>query len=134
MSNANWWANKLGAPQQPQRQQQTHYVPPPGYVPPPQYVQPQQYEQPQQLAPDPNVPIHFMQALHTLGLRGGQARKNEGDSHCPSCGSQNVFMMSNGGAIQNSGNGNLVAPSSRCFECGWRPNGVVQGEQANWAS
>ena len=134
MSSADFWARKLGG--QPQQQQQAppaparpRPTPPQNYVPPQQYIPPQQEAQP---APSPDEKRSFVQAMNTWGLKGGQAQRQEAGSTCPSCGSGNMFQMSNAGALTSSVTGMMTAPSSRCFECGWRPNGMVQGQQSNW--
>jgi len=130
MSNSDWWSRKLGGTPQPQQQPyQRPYQQP--YAPPPQ--RPPYQQQAPVPQEDPSVPKTFIDALNTWGNKGGQALRSEGRNTCPNCGSANVFGMSNTGAVHNINSGMPARSSARCFECGWRENGVVQGEQSNWA-
>lgn len=131
MSNSDWWSRKLGGTPQPQqqpyqRQYQQTYAPPPQQPP----------YQPQHQAPvpqdDPTVPKSFMEALASWGAKGGAAVRSEGLGNCPSCGTTNVFGMTNTGSVSNQNSGVSARTSARCFECGWKENGVIQGDQSNW--
>ena len=132
MSNSDWWSRKLGGTPQPQqqpyqRQYQQTYAPPPQQPP---------YQQQQQQAPipqdDPAVPKSFMEALASWGAKGGAAMRSEGLGNCPSCGTTNVFGMTNTGSVINQNSGISARTSARCFECGWKENGVIHGDQSNW--
>ena len=90
MSNANWWANKLGA-QTPKQQQQQIPVAPPQQVP---YTPPQQ---------QPNVPVNYDPSSDQLVTKAVSARRND---RCPDCGSGNYF------APQGT-------QRMRCYDCGY---------------
>lgn len=131
MSNSDWWSRKLSGTPQPQqqpyqRQYQQTYAPPPQQPP---YQQQHQAPVPQD---DPTVPKSFMEALASWGAKGGAAMRSEGLGNCPSCGTTNVFGMSNTGSVSNQNSGVSARTSARCFECGWKENGVIQGDQSNW--
>jgi len=129
MSNSDWWSRKLGGTPQPQQQpyqrqyQQT-------YAPPPQ--QPPYQQQAPIPQDDPAVPKSFMEALASWGAKGGAAMRSEGLGNCPSCGTTNVFGMTNTGSVSNQNSGISARTSARCFECGWKENGVIHGDQSNW--
>ena len=132
MSNSDWWNRKLGSTTQPQPQQQPYQQP--------QQPQQQQYRQPpqqyQQEPPvyeeSPSTEKGLIEALNTWGLKGGQAMRQEGHNICPSCGSKNMFGMSNASSVHNINSGAMARAAARCFECGWRQDGTVQGDRSNW--
>ena len=138
MSNADWWARKLGnAP--PQHHAPQQYAPQPQYQPQPQQ---QQYQPPQPQGPpllaNGRLDVARMDD-DRLRLKDvakmwnkGEAARTEGSSNCPNCGSIHVFSMRNAGTVQNQNSGQLAGSSPRCFECGWKPNHAMQGDRSNW--
>lgn len=61
--------------------------------------------------------------------KGGEAMRREGNSSCPSCGSNLVFSRTGRGGTMVNGS----QPAPRCFECGW--NGLYdQGDQSSWSA
>ena len=137
---SDWWAKKLGAPQQ-------QY--PRGIVLPPTQPQPltQQPQMPQhpvqapqhptlypdgtgpdgkQHVLDPNLPAD---AEVTMGRamrlwKGGQAQRMEGNMACPSCGSATGYTAYSSVSGQR--------PRPHCFECGYNGH-FTQGLESSWA-
>lgn len=129
MSNADWYARRLGqqapAPQQRHAPVQPYYQQP---VAPNQYVQPQavpgQHQMPQ-APPPPGSVTHdnFMQMA--AQWRGGPAMRTD-PGGCPSCGSPRYYSRS-------KKNSRDPAPAPHCFDCGY--NGLFdQGDPATWGA
>lgn len=120
MSDADWWARRLGQPQQ-----RTPLVPTPRY---PQYQQqaPQapQYQQqaPQQPQQIPQVTTDNLYDA-ALQWQGGEAHRKEVYA-CPQCGGGHYFSRTNGPSRG-------PAPAPMCYDCGY--NGMfMQGDPAVW--
>lgn len=130
MSNKDWYAKRLGntppaSVQQRMPQQQPNH-------PVQQVVQQHVTQVNQQAVADPpQAEKHFLEALNTWGLRGGEAARTDTMKSCPNCGTHLVFGRQNGNGAVFGPNG-VVAPAPRCFECGWNGK-FVQANQGNWA-
>lgn len=133
---SSWWDKKLGSqtPQEPKYgitiQPQ---APRPVYQQEPTPQQPQrapvyaqgplrQGEQPQKMLDpeaDRNAEVHFGDAMRNW--RGGEAHRTSGD--CPSCGSKIGYTTNP-----------QTGARPHCFECGYRGDYYMQGDQANWGA
>jgi hypothetical protein len=133
---SDWWSRKL-AETNPQPERQYSSVPPttppirmPVSVPAAAPASPQQVARSNGRLLDENrAPTDQISMGEALRLwKGGEAMRREGNSSCPSCGSNLVFSrVGRGGTMVNGSQ-----PAPRCFECGW--NGMYdQGEQSSWA-
>jgi hypothetical protein len=149
MSNADWYARKLGGQQQAPQQQPVYQQPQQQYsqvavqnrpMQAGQHTNPYQQQQPRDMTGiplnegerqellNPELPgdatIGFSEALRRW--RGGIAHRTEGNQTCPSCGSRNVSHRAAGAIAGNT-------PAPHCFGCGW--NGKFQqGDQASWVA
>lgn len=105
MSNAAWFAKKLGGAQSPSTpsggaQVQTHQ--PPANAAPASAPPAQQPADPNNVKP--GDPGSFSYALQEGRTSGGPAVKSGATGTCPGCGSANYFKLKNG---------------ESCFDCGY---------------
>ena len=116
MSDSDWWARRLGQPQQ-----RTPLVPTPRY-PNPQYQQQAPAPQYQQQQQQPKVtPDNLYDAA--MQWQGGEAHRKEVYA-CPQCGGGHFFSRTNGPSRG-------PAPAPMCYDCGY--NGMfMQGDPAVW--
>jgi len=132
----DWWSKKLGT-QQPPRYGLTIQPQAPQPVYPQQQAQPvpaapqtapvyeqgplRQGEQPQKMLDpnaDRNAEVPFGVAMRNW--RGGEAHRTSPD--CPHCGSKIGYTTNP-----------QTGARPHCFECGYRGDYYMQGDQANWA-
>jgi len=119
MSDSDWWARRLGQPQQ-----RTPLIPTPRY---PQYQQqapqaPQAPQVPQQQQQIKVTPDNLYDAA--MQWQGGEAHRKEVYA-CPQCGGGHYFSRTNGPSRG-------PAPAPMCYDCGY--NGMfTQGDPATYA-
>lgn len=138
---SDWWAKKLGTPQQQAPSPGGLVIgrqPAPAPVQPQPVVQQQVVQQPVQPAIDPvtgrqQVLDPNQPADAEIGMgdairlwQGGQAQRLEGNTQCPNCGSRTGYT--NYSATQMHG----TRPRPHCFECGYNGQ-FTQGLESNWA-
>lgn len=120
MSNADWYARKLGQPQAPRREA----TPP---VQQPVHAQPVQYAQPPVPHPaDPQFQAQerfdqwenmdrdqrFQHVLNNVPPEGPGTRDAQ---RCPECGGELLFSQRNSAGLRTTN----VYPAPHCFNCGW---------------
>lgn len=123
MSNADWYARRLGQPAPPQRSATPPASPPAPYrVPPvPQHSREQQ----------PEVKVTTENLAEAASLwHGGQGTADA--SGCPNCNSPLFFSRSNGTSEAGGSGARLVTQNGiatvapRCFACGYSPATPMQ--------
>lgn len=105
MSNAAWFAKKLGGAQSPSTPAEGTQVP--SHQPAPNSAPAQAPPAQQPVDPNniqPGDPGSFTYALQEGRTVGGPATKSGATGTCPGCGSGNYFSLKNG---------------SSCFDCGY---------------
>jgi len=138
--SSSWWAKKLGggsapAPSRPTNVPNTWNVPiqrepTPAHMAPPDDLPVEHYDAP---APAPPGQLHALDAV--VRFKGSKAAQNE-RMECPNCTSpsRKVYLFSraqgqneNGSRVtlaKMNANGQMCAPASVCFECGY--NGLFE--------
>lgn len=120
MSNADWYARRLGQPA-PQQRGSTPPAAPPA----------QRYQAP--AAPRPDVQVTAANVAEAAALwQGGEGIRTETEN-CPQCGSDLYFSRANGtGEAGGSGGrvytqAGIATVAARCFSCGFSPTMPMQG-------
>lgn len=114
---SDWWAKKLGQPEQPARV----WNQPPQRATPPITPPERTYQQAQGQDIEVNVENVFEA---TKVWQGGEANR-KGIGNCPNCNSHLYFSRTNTGTVVTQ-NG-AATPAPRCYSCGFTEGRQMQG-------